>query len=214
MFKTEQENFWAGNFGDEYIERNYYEKSLIAANIALFSKIISNCNQNIESTIEFGSNIGLNLLALKTILPQLKIVDAIEINNKAVSILKETVCPTNVFNQSILDFVSKDTYDFVFIKGVLIHLCPDMLSTIYEKLYNASKKYICIVEYYNPSPVEVNYRGNQGKLFKRDFAGEMLDKFTDLKLASYGFSYHRDTKFPQDDLTWFLLEKQNDYSNL
>jgi len=62
-------------------------------------------------------------------------------------------------------------------------------------------------EYYNPSPVEVNYRGHSGKLFKRDFAGEFLDKFSDVKLIDYGFVYQRDPAFPQDDLTWFLMEK-------
>ena len=53
------------------------------------------------------------------------------------------------------------------------------------------------------------YRGHEGKLFKRDFAGELLDKYPDLKLIDYGFVYHRDTNFPQDDCTWFLLEKGN-----
>jgi hypothetical protein len=56
-------------------------------------------------------------------------------------------------------------------------------------------------------PVSVNYRGNTDRLFKRDFAGEMLDRFKDLRLLDYGFSYHRDNNFPQDDINWFLLEK-------
>ena len=76
----------------------------------------------------------------------------------------------------------------------------------------SSKKYILICEYYNPSPTTISYRGHSDRLFKRDFAGEMLDKFSDLKLVDYGFSYHRDNSFPQDDITWFLLQKefQND----
>ena len=32
----------------------------------------------------------------------------------------------------------------------------------------------------------VEYRGHTGKLFKRDFAGEMIYRF-DLKLIDYGF---------------------------
>ena len=70
-----------------------------------------------------------------------------------------------------------------------------------------SKRYICIVEYYNPTPVSVSYRGHDDRLFKRDFAGEMMDKYNDLRLVNYGFVYHRDLNFPLDDLTWFLLEK-------
>ena len=33
------------------------------------------------------------------------------------------------------------------------------------------------------------------------------EKFSNIELKDYGFSYHRDTSFPQDDITWFLLEK-------
>jgi len=55
--------------------------------------------------------------------------------------------------------------------------------------------------------MEVEYRGQSGKLFKRDFAGEMLDRFGDLSLLDYGFVYHRDPNFSQDDMTWFLMEK-------
>jgi spore coat polysaccharide biosynthesis protein SpsF len=63
-----------------------------------------------------------------------------------------------------------------------------------------------LAEYYSPSRVEIKYRGHKNKLFKRDFAGEMLDQFSDLSLTDYGFVYHRD-EFPQDDINWFLLEK-------
>ena len=51
------------------------------------------------------------------------------------------------------------------------------------------------------------YRGHEDRLFKRDFAGEMMKKFNDLKLVDYGFVYHADCNFPQDDVTWFVLEK-------
>ena len=53
----------------------------------------------------------------------------------------------------------------------------------------------------------LSYRGNENKLFKRDFAGEILSKFSDLRLLKYGFRYRNDPVFPLDDITWFLLEK-------
>ncbi len=55
--------------------------------------------------------------------------------------------------------------------------------------------------------VPLDYRGLSNKLFKRDFAGEMLDKYPDLQLVDYGFVYHNDNSFPQDDINWFLLKK-------
>ncbi|MBK4730641.1 hypothetical protein JJD41_12310 [Oxynema sp. CENA135] len=106
-----------------------------------------------------------------------------------------------------MNFTPTRKWDFVLIKGVLIHINPDYLEQVYDCLYQSSDRYICLVEYYNPTPVEVTYRGHQGKLFKRDFAGEILDRFKDLQLIDYGFVYHRDRHFSQDDLTWFLLEK-------
>lgn len=90
----------------------------------------------------------------------------------------------------------------------MIHINPEQLSAIYKKLYHLSRRYILINEYYNPSPIAISYRNHQNKLFKRDFAGEMMDMFPDLQLVAYNFIYHRDTIFPKDDCTWFLLEKK------
>ena len=204
-FKTEQEQFWAGNFGNEYIDRNKNEQ-LISGNIALFAKILA-CTENVRSIFELGANIGLNLIAIKHLLPDATL-SAVEINKKAVAELKKVLKEVVVYNQSILDFsLDVPPQDLVLIKGVLIHINPDMLSQVYQTLYRLSKRYICIVEYYNPTPVSVPYRGHEDRLFKRDFAGEMMDKYHDLRLVNYGFVYHRDPNFSLDDSTWFLLEK-------
>ena len=207
-YKTEQEEFWSGEFGDEYINRNSSDY-LLASNIALFSDIIKNCDSKINDVIEFGCNIGMNLKALKNLCPTLKCA-GVEINSKAAAILKQDAQFENnidVYEESILDFETDKQYDLSMIKGVLIHINPSELKSVYRKLYNASKKYMIICEYYNPTPMEVLYRGNKGKLFKRDFAGEFLDMFPDVSLVNYGFVYHRDNVFPQDDITWFLLKK-------
>lgn len=204
-FKTPQEAFWAGEFGDEYIGRNNSD-ALIASNLALFSKALR-CTNGIHNSIEFGSNIGLNLQALKKLLPTSEQF-AIEINPQAANELKKIIPEKNVFNTSILDFSLERTWDLVLIKGVLIHINPDSLQDVYEKLYAAANKYIIVCEYYNPSPVTVNYRGHADRLFKRDFCGELLEKYADLKLIDYGFVYKRDPNFPQDDVTWFLMEKR------
>lgn len=201
---TEQEKFWMQDFGDEYTHRNQ-GKIYITSNLALFAKIFTR-TQNINSLIEFGANRGLNIEAIKLLLPKVQI-SAVEINNVAVEKLRLIGGELEIYHQSILNFIPTKVWDFVLSKGVLIHINPDYLKKVYEILYQSSSRYICLVEYYNPTPVEVDYRGHKGKLFKRDFAGEMLDYFKNLRLLDYGFVYHRDIHFPQDDLTWFLLEK-------
>ena len=204
-FSTPQEQFWAGEFGDDYTDRNTGSR-WIASNLALFSRILRS-TRGVESVLELGANRGLNVIALRHLLPDARLA-AVEINARAVEALRE-LSWLEVVHASLLDFKPAVASDLVLVKGVLIHLNPDVLPGVYDLLNAASSRYICIVEYYNPSPVTIPYRGHTDRLFKRDFAGEVLTRHPDLRLADYGFVYHGDPNFPQDDLTWFLLEKRS-----
>ncbi|MEY4002821.1 MAG: hypothetical protein RIT07_863 [Bacteroidota bacterium] len=204
-FKTEQEDFWAGNFGDEYISRNISEEYL-ASNLNFFSKALQQVGRP-ASIVEFGANVGMNLRAIKMLFPGID-AHGVEINRTAAEELSKVIGNDNVFHGSIFDYNPVKTFDVSLIKGVLIHINPDMLQDVYNKLYESSRRYILVCEYYNPSPVSISYRGHSDRLFKRDFAGEMLEKYTDLTLVDYGFCYKRDKAFPQDDITWFLMEKR------
>jgi spore coat polysaccharide biosynthesis protein SpsF len=203
MNRTEQEVFWHGTFGDEYIDRNK-SKSLLASNISFFSKILSN-SEGINSVFEFGCNIGMNLKAIQALLPMSKL-SGVEINKTAVAELRKNN-DIEVIEGSILDLQIDSTFDLTLIKTVLIHINPDRLDEVYSRLYEYSNKYICIAEYYNPSPVNVQYRGHENRLFKRDFSGEFMQKYPNVKLIDYGFVYHKDPNFPQDDISWFLMKK-------
>ena len=203
-YKTEQEDFWAGKFGTDYIERNNSDQ-LLASNLSFFAKALKTVN-DIESCIEFGANIGMNLKALKLLYPN-KSFHGIEINKNAVKELSKVIPRVNIHHKSILDFNNKNKYDIVLIKGVLIHINPKELTAVYSKLANATNKYLLVAEYYNPEPVSIKYQGNSDKLFKRDFVGEIINQYPNFKLIDYGFVYHLDPNFPQDDINWFLLEK-------
>jgi spore coat polysaccharide biosynthesis protein SpsF len=80
-----------------------------------------------------------------------------------------------------------------------------MLKKVYKKLAESTRKYLLIAEYYNPKPVKIYYRGHKNRLFKRDFAGEILKEFPIFSLIDYGFVYRNDPSFPQDDINWFLM---------
>jgi len=205
-YKTEQEAFWSGTFGTDYISRNKSDE-LLASNLYFFSHALRSLTR-IQSCVEFGANIGMNLRALKLLFPNMQQY-GIEINATAAEGLANFIGKENVFTGSILDYEVKNKFDLALIKGVLIHINPEMLEEVYRKLYQASKRYILICEYYNRSPVSIPYRGHNDRLFKRDFCGEMLTLFPDLKLIDYGFAYHKDPAFPQDDITWFLLQKES-----
>jgi pseudaminic acid biosynthesis-associated methylase len=202
-YQTEQEKFWATDFGNEYPSRNEGEL-LIASNIALFSKILRSA-PTVKSVAELGCNIGLNLSALSRIHQKFDL-RGYEINELAAKAATHEKI-AEIVNTTITEPLASDKkFDLTFTKGVLIHINPDKLDTVYENLYNLSNRYIMVCEYYNPSPVAIEYRGHQDRLFKRDFAGELILKYN-LKLLDYGFNYHRDPYFTNDDTTWFLLEK-------
>jgi len=203
QFQTEQEEFWASEFGDSYIERNNSDQ-LLASKTVFWGNLLRSAH-GVCSIKEFGCNIGLNLLALKKLRPNLELA-GVEINEKAAEQAKSLDVAEIEVGSIIEECTEERTYDLTFTAGVLIHINPNMLEHVYRNLYNQSKRYILVAEYYNPSPVSINYRGNDERLFKRDFAGELIDTFG-MKLVDYGFVYRRDNWAPQDDMTWFLLEK-------
>jgi len=204
-FGTDQEKFWAGQFGTDYIDRNKGDK-LLAANLNFFAKSLS-ATRDLSTCIEFGANIGMNLKAIQLLYPEIS-CSAIEINADAAKELSSVIPQEQVHNRSIIDFTPVHQWDLVLIKGVLIHLNPDVLEKVYDNLFSACGRYLMVAEYYNPSPVAIPYRGHTDRLFKRDFAGEILDRFPALKLVDYGFAYRRDPSFPQDDISWFLMERR------
>ncbi len=205
-YRTPQEEFWAGSFGDEYINRNTAELFL-ASNIALFANIFRHTGK-LASVIELGANIGLNLRAIHCLQPQTQL-NAIEINQAACQQLAEHLPQATVFATSILEFEPSQTYEMAFIKGVLIHINPDQLPVVYDKLAALASRYVMIAEYFNPVPVTINYRGHDDRLYKRDFAGEFLDRHPEFRVVDYAFVWRRDPMFPQDDTTWFLLERRS-----
>jgi spore coat polysaccharide biosynthesis protein SpsF len=205
---NEQEALWAGNFGDEYTKRMDGD-AWIKSNIDFFSNALIKA-KGINSILELGCNRGLNLAALEYI-DQSTVKSGIDINKdaltKLISMFDDLKLDRPFIHCSSIDkYETLNTYDLVFTKGVLIHINPSQLDAVYEKMYTLSNKYILVAEYFNPTPVEVVYHGLQGKLFKRDFAGELIDKYK-LNLVDYGFVSKRDRLHPQDDINWYLLEK-------
>lgn len=201
-FKTEHEAFWAGDFGNQYIERNNSD-GLVYSKVAMWARMLK-CANNVRSARELGCNIGLNLLALKRLKPALEL-SGYEINEAAANKAIE-LNVGKIVNDTILNKIVEEPVDLTFTAGVLIHIDPDYLTNVYDNLVHGSNRFVLVAEYYNPSPVTITYRGHSNRLFKRDFAGDLIEAYG-LKLVDYGFIYKRDNFAPQDDIHWFLLEK-------
>jgi len=198
---TEQEAFWAGDFGTEYTTRNSECDDWFPP-VAMFGRMLQRA-PGIYSAMEFGCNVGRNLNALSALIPNIELV-GVEINEFAA---KRAALSTGaaIVAGSVLD-VDWDPADLVFTMGLLIHTAPDELPQVYDQMWNHSKRYLLTIEYYSPRIEMIPYHGEDNRLWKRDFAGELMDRYP-LRLVDYGFIYRRDA-FPQDDVTWFLMEKE------
>jgi pseudaminic acid biosynthesis-associated methylase len=194
---------WAGNMGDDYTRRQHLT---VNARKAWLERALQWADTySIKSAMELGANIGDNLWALAQVLPAAKRI-GVEVNEDACKQLQD-ICEAH--HDTIADawVLHNLRADLVMTRGVLIHIPPSEIEEHYDFIHEMSRRYILLAEYYNPTPMEIEYRGQMGLLWKRDFAGEMMDRYPGLKLLDYGFVYHRDPSHPQDDITWFLMEK-------
>lgn len=195
---------WAGRFGNEY---NLRSPGNVLHNTDLLLQMAWRVERlSWASILELGCGTGANLQAWSAIDRSVHLT-GVEINPEACEQAARNVPDAQIIQSSIYDWLPWRTWDLVMTKGFLIHVPPARLPQVYGLVHKASSRWIYIAEYYNPKPVELEYRGHKGMLWKRDFAGELLDLYPDLALVDYGFRYHRDDH-PQDDLTWFLLEKR------
>jgi spore coat polysaccharide biosynthesis protein SpsF len=198
---TGQELFWKGEFGDKYSERN---QGLAEKRKPFFSRILQ-LTENVRTVLECGANTGENLRSLVSLNPTLKL-SGVEINRNACEILA-SLDGVEAHCVALQDYNTSERYDLVFTSGFLIHVPPEDLTVVFEKLYLLSNRYILLNEYFSPTPMEIDYRGHKEKLFKRDFAKELYELYeTELKVVSYGFLWKK-MEPAWDDTNWTLMEK-------
>jgi pseudaminic acid biosynthesis-associated methylase len=199
-----QEKFWKEEYAKAYQEKNRTFNREQGIN---GWKIMLKEAENVESLLECGSNIGRNIDFLSEILPLAK-KSIIEINPEAYSFVVNTYKIEDSYNGSICDSnLPKEKYDLTFTSGVLIHIHPSDLLKNMTKLYEYSKRYILIAEYFNRTPVMIEYQGEKDRLFKSDFGKTFISNFP-VKLVDYGFLWgHLYDDGGWDDFTYWLFEK-------
>lgn len=205
-FNSEQEQFWAKTYAEDYIKKNSEFNHKLGA--GAWAKMLSAVVGEIGEYLECGCNVGRNLEQIKRVCPEGK-PSIIEISKPAFEYVKQNYPLDQAFNGAILDSkFEPSSFDLVFTMGVLIHINPDQLLEHMNKMYSYSRKYILIGEYFNRTPVSIEYQGERDKLFKRDFGKLFLENF-DVKLLDYGFLWgHVYDEAGFDDITWWLFEKR------
>lgn len=202
---NEQEQFWAKTYANEYIKKN--SDIDFKLGIKAWKKMTLKVDK-IQSVLECGCNIGKNLNALDRLYPRAN-KSIIEISKKAYDYVLKKYSIKHSYNGSIINSNFSNLFDLVFTMGVLIHINPSDLIANMQKIFNYSKKYILIGEYFNRTPTKIIYQGEHNKLFKCDFGKVFINNFN-VKLIDYGFLWgHLYDKAGFDDITWWLFEKKN-----
>jgi len=153
---SEQQQFWAGEFGDKYTKRNQVDWR---ARVPFWREIASFAH--IQSAHEVGCNAGWNLMALRECDPEMELTGN-DINLSAI----------HMANENKLDVWGGGPIkpsDLIYTCGVLIHVGPNELEAMMKSIIAASRRYVLAVEYEDRKEVEVEYRGHAGKLWRRPF---------------------------------------------
>lgn len=204
QFNTEQEQFWAEAYAEDYISKNNSFSQVLG--VDAWKKMLAK-SSNILNILECGCNIGRNINFLNTSIPESK-KNIIEISDAAYSYVINNFKIDKSFNGAIVDSQFADgQFDLVFTMGVLIHIHPDNLILNMKKMFDYSSRYILIGEYFNRTPVTLDYQGQKDKLFKRDFGKMFMENF-DVTSIDYGFLWgHFYDTAGFDDINWWLFEK-------
>lgn len=190
MITTPQIAEWVNEFGREYTNRNVltiaeldalYEKNYGATRRKLNTQFLADIPADAR-ILEVGCNVGNQL----TVLREMGYGDlyGIEIQQYALGQARSKLPDVHFVEASAFEIPYPDGYfDVVFTSGVLIHIAPGDLPRAADEIHRCTGQYIWGFEYYSPQTVEVKYRGNEGLLWKMDYAKFFLDRFTDLSLV-------------------------------
>lgn len=206
--ETAQLDFWRGEFGDSYAERNAVTPEHLAARTTMWARILRpTMRRSPTSILEVGANVGLNLRALRRLTSAS--LYALEPNAKARQrLIADNVIPEDrVLDGAASAIALPDAaVDLAFTCGVLCHIHPDDLPATTAEIHRVTSRYVACIEYFAVMPEEIPYHGHRDVLFKRDFGAYWLDRFDDLQVIDYGFFWRPVTGIDND--TWWLFEKR------
>lgn len=195
--------FWTGQDGDAYVDRNELNSKVIGQRVGMWRRVFDYVVHP-YSVLEVGASVGINIAALRQVLPPVVKLYGLEPNDLARTKLKAYHVADMVLNGSAdnIDFIDNEI-DVVFTSGVLIHVEPTKLLASCQEMHRVASRYIVCAEYFSDQPQEIEYRGSY--IWKRDFGKFWLDNFEDLRPIGCGFEWRSLTGI--DNLTWWVFEK-------
>ena len=181
---------WVNSFGREYTDRNALDTS---RHEALYEKNYGVTRRQLNEPflaevpagariLEVGCNVGNQLQVLRQM--GYRELYGIEIQPYALEQARANLPDAQFVEACAFEIPYPDHYfEMVFTSGVLIHIAPADLPKAIDEIHRCASQYIWGFEYYSPQAMQVKYRGNEGLLWKMDYAKLYLDRFADLSLV-------------------------------
>jgi len=171
---NEQQQFWAGEFGNEYVRRNQVDWR---ARVPFWHVLIE--ATGVRSVHEVGCNCGWNLSAIQRTAPDVAL-SGHDINRSAI----EQALAANLSVEEGAGAFRRA--ELVFTAGVLIHVAPADLRPLMRRIVEHSYRYVLAIEYESEQEEEIEYRGHTSKLWRRPFGKlyqdlglKLVDRFKD-----------------------------------
>lgn len=211
---TKQIEFWSGDFGKAYTDRNtsdpikwnnWYKLQFGVSKDELNDNFLGHLERDIK-VLEVGCNIGQQLSALQRL--GFTNLYGIELQAYAVEKAKEQTKNINIIQGSGFDIPFRNGYfDLVFTNGVLIHIHPDNLEKIMVEMFRVSNKYIWGFEYFSDEIKEVKYRGHEGFLWKMDYCEKFMKTCNKLAIVKRKVLPYLTPEYHGNSDIMYLLEK-------
>lgn len=164
MISERTEDFWAGQFGNEYLQRNQIDP---ASRKLFWQSVVEYCQP--ASMLEVGCNRGHNLVAIQQLQPGID-VHGVDINAQAIEQARQQGIEAQLSTAvGIAGLYEAGSMDLVFTAGVLIHIAPADLEATMRAIIATSGRYVMAIEYESAEEEEVEYRGHAGKLWRRPY---------------------------------------------
>src|SRR5215813_5714554 len=172
---------WEGEFGIAYTNRNVVDP---ASRLEAFRTMLGGLS--LRGILEVGCNRGHNLVALREIFGEGMEIVGIEPNQYARTIARQTGNPVLRGNAIDLPF-RPGSFDLVMTIGVLIHVGLSDLPLAMAEIARTSSQYVLCAEYFAEEETEIEYRGNRGLLWKRNFLEHYQRAVPEIRVKRSGY---------------------------
>lgn len=193
------EHLFRGEFEDSYIERN---KDAANLREPFWAEFLS--KHTPKSVLEVGCGTGFNLRWIAERLQPTRVF-GVDINERALAELRVRLPRVNAVWGRAWELPFRDAaFDLTFTVGLLMHQTPATVMPAAAELVRCSRDYVLVIEYFGTAEEEIQYRGLERALYRRDYGALFREHFPWMTLAGQG-ELTREAGW--DNVTWWLFRK-------